>query len=95
MSELVPSLVVYGPLGIFCAALMYAVVKLYWSKEKQAKSFQEQIDRLVKDHREEMSAMTRRHIEKAETWVAKQQEQTTSMTRLLDLVAGRRNNDQR
>ena len=60
-TQIAPALVYYGPLGLLCLILMYAVIALYRSKDAlqkakdaQAKQYDERIDRLVTAHREEV-----------------------------------------
>ncbi len=47
MEILAPKLLVYGPLGIMCLVLMYAVIHLYQAKERQAREYQERLDVLA------------------------------------------------
>ena len=97
MEQLAPKLFVYGPLGIICVILLYAVIKLYQAKEKLAldkdAALEKKDDALEKirvEHRTEMQALVDRHIAKAEKWVEKGNELATNLHAVLESIVKRK-----
>jgi PHP family Zn ribbon phosphoesterase len=100
-TQVVPKLLVYGPLGIICVVLLYAVIALFKAKEKQAKEaaaaleklrkeYQDEINSLIETHKEEQNTLMQRHISKAETWVEKGNELANNLQAVLDSIIRRR-----
>jgi hypothetical protein len=83
-------LVVYGPLGVLCVILIFALLGLYRAKEKMSTDYQVQITKLQDQHRDEMRTMMERHIVKAETWNEKWSELSTKLYAVLDSLVKRR-----
>jgi Ca2+/Na+ antiporter len=61
-------LYVYGPLGIFCAILVVAVIYLYKASVENQKAAEAAIKALNEKHQAEMNTFQERYITKAESW---------------------------
>jgi transketolase len=69
-------LFVYGPLGIFCAILIVAVIYMYRALDEERKArdaqavvFDNQIAAMNDKHQKAMETFQERYITKAETWM--------------------------
>lgn len=79
-------LVVYGPLGVLCVVLLFALFHLYRQKEKLTTDYQNEIRKLQEDHRAEIKILMERHIAKAETWVEKGNELAAKLQAVLESI---------
>ena len=92
-----PNLVVYGPLGIFCLVLIYAVIAQWKARNTDRdafdkafadlrKEYQAEMNDLIEAHKREMSTLMERHVSKAETWVEKGMETANNLHSVLDAI---------
>jgi hypothetical protein len=84
--EIAKSLVVYGPLGIFCALSLGFAYQKDRALAKAPKDFLDKQEALAKQHKEETQALLERYITKAETWMNKYQELATSQHAVIDAI---------
>ncbi len=87
IEQVVSSLIIYGPLGIFCGLFAVAVV---W-KDRQMMALQKQFldkqEALMAAHKQEMTVLQDRYISKAETWMDKYRERAEALQTLVEAMA--------
>lgn len=101
IEDILKTLLVYGPLGVFCALslagyiqkdkAMSALIKDHTEATRQSqKDFLEKQEALMKSHKEEMAQMQDRYVTKAETWMDKYRERSEALQNLVEALTQQR-----
>lgn len=84
--EISKALIIYGPLGIFCAVFLLGYIQKDRAMVIMQKEFLEKQEALQRSHSEEMKVLEERYITKAETWMEKYRERADAQHQLLDTL---------
>lgn len=101
IEDLLKTLLVYGPLGLFCALSLAGYIQKDRAMVKQQKDFLEKQEALtqgflakqealMKAHKEEMSQMQDRYVTKSETWMDKYRERSEALENLIQALSLRK-----
>ena len=101
IEDLLKTLLVYGPLGLFCALALAGYIQKDRTMVKMQKEFLEKQEALsasflaeqkalMKSHKEEMTQMQDRYVTKAETWMDKYRERSEALENLIQALSLRK-----
>jgi predicted Holliday junction resolvase-like endonuclease len=79
LEEIVKALLIYGPLGLFCAVLLLGYIQKDRAMAAMQKDFLDKQEALMQQHKREMQALEERYITKAETWMEKYRERADAL----------------
>jgi len=86
IEDVLKTLLVYGPLGLFCALSLAGYLRKDRAMVKMQKDFLDKQEALMKSHKEEMAQMQERYITKAETWMEKYRERSEAQSNVIDAL---------
>ncbi len=86
IEDVLKTLLVYGPLGLFCALSLAGYLQKDRAMVKMQKDFLDKQEALMKSHKEEMAQMQERYITKAETWMEKYRERSEAQSNVIDAL---------